>query len=121
MNRKPNILLDKSYAFSLRVIKCYNFIKQNYQEYEISKQLLKSGTSIGANAHEANVAQSKREFIAKLQISLKEAHETLYWLRLLVDSHYIGESVGLSMQNDCTQLIQLLTSIINSTKKNMQN
>lgn len=121
MKNKPNVLLEKSYNFSLRIVRCYNYIKKHSREYELSKQLLKSGTSIGANAHEANVAQSKREFIAKLQISLKEAHETLYWLRLLVDSNYIEPAVGLSMQSDCTQLIQLLTSIINTTKRNMKD
>ncbi|MFK7970898.1 MAG: four helix bundle protein [Bacteroidia bacterium] len=114
-----NILLDKSYSFALRVIKCCKYLRKERREYVLSKQLLRSGTSIGANAHEANVAQSKKEFIAKLQISLKEAHETYYWLRLLVDAKYLSPKEGLSMQNDCLELIKILTSIIKSSRKNL--
>ena len=119
MNKTPNTLLDKSYAFARRTVKCYSHIKKNKREYILSKQLLRSGTSIGANAHEAHVAQSKREFIAKLQISLKEAHETQFWLRLLSDSKIISEKASQSMQSDCIELIKLMTSIIKTTKRNM--
>ena len=88
---KKNIVKDKSFQFSLEIIKLYQYLIKTKSEYILSKQVLRSGTSIGANIEEGLVAQSKKEFIAKLNISLKEAHETHYWLRLLKESGYINK------------------------------
>ncbi len=110
-----NILKDKSFQFSLEIISLYKYLTQVKKEYILSKQLLRSGTSIGANIEEALVSQSKKEFIAKLNISLKEAHETHYWLRLLKESGYIGKD-NLILKSE--ELFKLLTSIIKTTKKN---
>lgn len=115
---KKNIILEKSYAFSLKIIKLYFVIRDEHKEYEISKQLLKSGTSIGANAEEAIGGFSKKDFIAKLQISYKEARETKYWLRLLKDSNLISEKDSTPLINDIDELIRILTAILNSSKNN---
>ena len=109
--------MSKSYAFALRVIKLRNFLCGN-GEYVLSKQVLRSGTSIGANCREARNAQSRFDFISKLNIALKEADETAYWLELLNDAEYIDTSSFNSIHNDCIELIKLLTSIIKTTKDN---
>jgi four helix bundle protein len=89
---KDNVVKNKSYQFSLDIIALYKYLTNEKNEYVLSKQLLRSGTSIGANVEEAIASQSKKEFIAKLNISLKEAHESHYWLRLLKDSNYMQKS-----------------------------
>ncbi|NLK81425.1 MAG: four helix bundle protein [Bacteroidales bacterium] len=113
-----NVILDKSYSFALRIIKLYKFLVEEKKEYILSKQILKSGTSIGANAEEGNVGQSKRDFIAKFQISLKEAKETHYWLRLLRDSEYIEKELANSFIKDCDEIIFILTAILRKAKEN---
>ena len=110
---KKNVILEKSYTFSLKIIKLYFVIREEHKEYEISKQLLKSGTSIGANAEEAVGGFSKKAFIAKLQISYKEARETKYWLRLLRDSGVIPKEVAIPLIIDIDELIRILTAILN--------
>ena len=110
---KKNVILEKSYTFSLKIIKLYFVIREEHKEYEISKQLLKSGTSIGANAEEAVGGFSKKDFIAKLQISYKEARETKYWLRLLRDSGVIPKEVAIPLIIDIDELIRILTAILN--------
>ncbi len=114
-----NIVKDKSYAFALRVVNAYKFLNQTQREFVLSKQLLRSGTAIGALVHEAEYGQSKADFVHKLSIALKEANETQYWLALLKDSDYINEEVFVSINNDCIELIKLLTSIINTSKKTL--
>jgi len=115
--KSDNVIKDKSYAFALRMIKAYKYLTQEQREFILSKQMLRSGTSIGALIREAEYAQSLPDFIHKLSIALKEAAETEYWILLLKDSEYINEEVFYSIRKDCTELIKLLTSIINTSKK----
>ncbi len=114
-----NLIADKSYAFSLRIIKLYRYLTKSY-DYTIGKQIFRSGTSIGANVKEGVYAQSDADFISKLSIALKEASETEYWLRLLRDSEYITNEQANSILTDCEELIKLLTAIIKTKKQNMQ-
>ncbi len=114
-----NPLKEKSYQFSLRIVKAVRYLQEQKKEYILTNQLLPSGTSIGANIHEALASISKKEFICKLQIALKEAKETEYWLQLLCDSDYFIEKEYLSLFKDNSELIALLTSIIKSSKKNI--
>ena len=106
-----NIIVTKSKAFALRVIKLNIFLCNEKKEYVLSKQLLKSGTSIGANVKEAIRGQSKADFYSKMNIALKEASETEYWLELLFESGYINETEFNSIYTDCQELIKILTSI----------
>ena len=115
---KENVLLDKSKAFALRIIKMYKYLTEEKKEYILSKQVLRSGTSIGANAREASRGQSKADFHAKLYISLKEADETQYWLELLFESGYLPEKEYKSIYEDCEELIRILVSITKNQKKN---
>lgn len=113
---KDSILKNKSKAFALRIIKMYNYLCNEKKEYVMSKQILRSGTSIGANIAEAFYAQSEADFIAKLYISRKEAGETLYWIDLLKESGYIGDDVATSISAECDELLKLLTSSIKTMK-----
>lgn len=114
---KESILRNKSKAFALRIIKMYKYLCEDKKEYVMSKQVLRSGTSIGANIAEAFYAQSDADFIAKLYISRKEAGETLYWIDLLKESAYINEDVANSISNDCNELLKLLTSSVKTMKE----
>ncbi len=113
------ILEEKTYAFALRIIKAYNFLTSK-NEYVLSKQLLRAGTSIGANCREATYAQSKMDFINKLSIALKEANETIYWLELLHDSDFIDDKSFNSVHDDGLEILKLLISIIKTSKENLQ-
>lgn len=113
------ILEEKTYAFALRIIKAYNFLTSK-NEYVLSKQLLRAGTSIGANSREATYAQSKMDFINKLSIALKEANETIYWLELLHDSDFIDDKSFNSIHDDGLEILKLLISIIKTSKENLQ-
>lgn len=117
---KESVLKDKSYQFALRTIKLYKYIVAEKKEYVLSKQVLRSGTSIGANVEEANQAQSKADFIHKLSISQKESFETDYWLRLLRDSEYLTETQANSLLNDCRELQKLLTASIKTAKESLK-
>jgi len=97
---KKNIVKEKSYAFALRIINLYKYLSSEKQEYTMSKQILKSGTSIGANIEEAVGAQSTKDFYAKLTIAYKETRETHYWLRLLKDSAYLKSKLAVSLTDD---------------------
>lgn len=99
-----SILSVKSYEFALRIIKLYRFMVDEHHEYVLSKQILRSGTSLGANIEESVHAQSKTDFIHKLSIAQKEANETNYWLRLLKDSGYLGEKLAESIVGDCVEI-----------------
>ena len=115
---KENILIDKSIDFAARIIKLRKFLEEKQKEHIISKQILRSGTSIGANINEAQYGNSKADFIAKLHISLKETAETEYWLRLLNKSEYVDEKLFKSLLDDCLELKKLLISSINTAKNN---
>lgn len=112
-----DIKSQKSEDFALRIIKLYSFLKEK-GEYVMSKQILRSGTSIGANIAESIYAESTDDLIHKLHISIKEASETAYWLRLLHRSQYIEGNLYESLQKDCQELIKILTAIINKLKTN---
>ena len=112
-----SITVDKSKAFALRIIKLYRFLCDEKHEYVLSKQLLKSGTSIGANVREARRGQTKADFYAKLNISLKEADETEYWLELLHGSGYLDDSQFNSIYTDAEELIKLLTATTKTQKQ----
>lgn len=115
---KENVVKDKSYGFALRIIRLYKHLIAEHKEFVLSKQVLRSGTSIGANVAEGNQAQSRPDFIHKLSIALKESVETEYWLCLLRDSEYITTSQADSLINDCRELERILTSAIKTTKRN---
>ena len=112
-----NVIKQKSKAFALRIINMYKYLSQK-NEFVMSKQILRSGTSIGANVAESIRAESTADFVHKLSISRKEAEETLYWLELLYESDYIDKEVFVSIQSDCDELLRILTSIILSKKDN---
>ncbi|MBR2195716.1 MAG: four helix bundle protein [Salinivirgaceae bacterium] len=112
-----NVIKQKSKAFALRIINMYKYLSQK-NEFVMSKQILRSGTSIGANVAESIRAESTADFVHKLSISRKEAEETLYWLELLYETDYIDKEVFISIQSDCDELLRILTSIILSKKDN---
>lgn len=114
--KSQSVIEQKSMAFALRIIKAFQFLQEQKGEYVISKQLLRSGTAIGASVREAEFAESKKDFIHKLHISLKEANETDYWLTLLYQSDYLNDVTFKSIQSDCAEIIKLLVSIIKSSK-----
>lgn len=116
MDNKENVLKDKSYKFALRIVKLYKFLAEEKKEYVLSKQCLRSGTSIGANISEANQVQSTADFIHKLSIAHKEAFETEYWLCLLRDAEYITEKQAESLIVDCNELQKMLTASIKTSK-----
>ena len=111
-----NAIADKSFAFAIRIVNLYKLLRTSRGEYVMSKQLLRCGTSIGANVAEAQQPQSNSDFIAKLSIALKETTETKYWLRLLRATDYLKESEAVSMLRDCSELEKLLTSIIKTCR-----
>lgn len=113
-----SILLDKSLAFAARIVKLNRFLNKEKRETIISKQIIRSATSIGANANEAIYGQSKADFIAKLHISLKETAETEYWLRLLILSEYITDKEGNSLLADCLEIKRILIATLNTAKEN---
>ena len=115
-----SIIDKKSKAFALRIIKLYKQLKEVDKEFVLSKQILRSGTSIGANARERKNSQSKADFINKLSIALKEADETQYWLELLYESGIINENIFSSLNNDLKEIIAIITSSIKTAKQNKQ-
>lgn len=104
---KENILKDKSFGFAIRIIGLHKFLKAEQQEYVLSKQILRSGTAIGANIREAEFDESTRDFIHKLSVSLKEANETKYWLELLFVSNFLEEKLFQSFIMDCDEILKL--------------
>ena len=119
MAYNTGIITEKTYHFALRIVKAYRYLKEEQNEYVLSKQMLRSGTSIGANCKEAIYAQSTLDFINKLSIALKEASETEYWLDLLHDSQYIDDKSFESIHNENIEIIKLLTSIIKTTNSTL--
>ena len=112
---KPNPVKEKSFQFAVRIVNLGKYL-QNEKEFVLSKQILRSGTSIGANIRESQNAQSPADFIHKLSISQKEADETLYWLELLQETKYITEDEFLSLESDLLEIIKLLCSILKTSK-----
>jgi four helix bundle protein len=110
-----SMVADKSFDFAVRIVKLYKYLCAEKKEYVLSKQMLRSGTSIGANIHEALYGQSRRDYLAKMKISLKEASETQYWLRLLTATEILTEKEANSITKDCVELIRMLTSIVKTT------
>ena len=113
---KDNIILSKSKAFAVRVVRLCRYLREEKKEFVLSKQLLRCGTSIGANVHEAKYAQSTDDFISKNSIALKEASETEYWLELLYETEYLNKTAYDSIAEDCSELVRLLTAIVKTTK-----
>lgn len=110
-----NIILNKSKTFAIRIINLYKYLCDTKNEYVLSKQLLRSGTNIGANVREASVAQSKKDFIAKMNIALKEAAESEYWIELLYETEYISKSEFDSIKADCSEINKLLIAIVRTS------
>ena len=121
VTKKENIIIDKSKKFAISSIKLYKSLINNKKEFVISQQFLKSATSIGANIREADGSISKKEFISKLNISLKEAKETEYWLELLFETDYISKAQYDILYFKCVELIKLLTAIIKTAVSNLDN
>ena len=113
---RENVIKSKSFAFALRIVKLYKYLSKTHNEYVLSKQLLRSGTAIGALVRESEHAESKADFIHKLSIALKEANETDYWLELLYQSKYINEIEYDSIKVDIEEVTKLLVSIIKTSK-----
>jgi len=111
-----NAVLDKSKAFAVRVVRLYQYLYDEKREFTLSRQFLRCGTSIGANVREAQHAQSKKDFLSKMNIALKEAYECEYWLELLSETDYINEQEFDSIIADCKELNRLLTSITKTSK-----
>ena len=132
---KDKVLLDKSFkfqgnfslretafaSFAVRVVKLYKYLCDEKKEYVLSKQLLRSGTSIGANINEAQEGQSKNDFISKLSIALKEARESKYWIELLKETEFLTTKEADNLLDDLIEILKLLTSVIKSTKENIKN
>ena len=118
---KENIVKTKSFAFAVRIVKLYQYLVADKKEFILSKQLLRSGTSVGAMVREAEHSESKPDFIHKMAIAQKEINETAYWLELLNVTDYLNNEQFYSINNDATELIKLITSIIKTTKTNINH
>lgn len=115
---RDSVVKIKSFEFAKRIIKLYKYLCEDKKEFILSKQLLRSGTSIGANIVEAECGISRKDFLAKMYISFKECAETKYWIELLYSSDYIAKNQYVSIISDCEELLKLLSSITKSTKNN---
>ena len=114
---KESIVKEKSMCFAIRVVRCYKYLIEEKHEFVLSKQLLRCGTSIGANIKEALRGQSRPDFAAKMNISLKEASECEYWIELLMNTEYLPKESAQSLLEDCLELIKILTSIVKSSNE----
>ena len=115
--KENNVIVEKSYAFAIRIVKCYKYLYTEKKEFVLSKQLLRSGTSVGANVEEAVCGQSRKDFFAKLSIAYKEARETNYWLRILRDTQFIDNKIAESLLSDNEELLKLIGSILKTIKQ----
>ena len=118
---KENILLDKSFVFAVRVVNAYKYLVEEKKEFVLSKQFLRSGTAIGANAEEAAGGQSKADFISKLGIAYKEARETKYWIKLLHATNFFDDSQAASLLADVEDLLKIIGKIQTTSKKSITN
>ena len=117
MTRKDNSIAEKSMAFAVRIVGLFQHLTEKKRECVMSKQVLRSGTSIGANVREANSAQSKADFISKMSIALKECDETGYWLELLMRTKFLSQDEYLSIDSDCRELFAVLTAILKTARR----
>ena len=121
MAKKENVIREKGFQFAVRIVRLYQYLtnaENSHREFVMAKQVLRSGTSVGANIRESRRAQTTRDFLTKLYIALKEADETGYWLELLKETGYISEEQYDSINKDCEEILKLLSSIILTTKTN---
>lgn len=118
---KKNIIKEKSFDFAVRILRLYQYLSSNKKEYVLSKQLLRSGTSVGAMVRESEYSESKADFIHKLAIAQKESNETEYWLSLFIDTDYFTKGQMNSILEENISLIKMLTAIIITKKKNLGN
>jgi four helix bundle protein len=116
MSIKENIILNKTYAFAIAIVETYKSLKSDSKVFIPSKQLLRSGTSVGANVEEANGGYSKKDFRHKMSIAYKEARETMYWLKLLRDTNFIGPQQSEILINDCEEILRILWKILKSSE-----
>lgn len=119
--KEENTIQTKSYAFALRIVKLYRFLCKEKKEYVLSKQVVRSGTSIGANVEEAIGGQSRKDFLSKMNIAYKEARETHYWLRLLRDSGILEPTQTTSILEECEELLKISGSIIKTTRSTLNS
>lgn len=117
---KENILKEKSFHFAVRIVNLYKFLKKEHNEYILSQQLIRSGTSIGAIIREAEHAESTKDFIHKLSIGLKEANESKYWLDLLIATDFITKKMYDSLNKDCEELLKMLTASVITSKRRLK-
>lgn len=115
-NIMDNVIENKSFQFAIRIVRLYKFLCKEKKEYILSKQLLRAGTSIGANVTESQQAQSKPDFVSKISIALKEASETKYWIKLLGATEYLSENQTKSILDDCVEIEKILVTILKSAK-----
>lgn len=115
-NIMDNVIENKSFQFAIRIVRLYKFLCEEKKEYILSKQLLRAGTSIGANVTESQQAQSKPDFVSKISIALKEASETRYWIKLLGATEYLSENQTKSILDDCVEIEKILVTILKSAK-----
>ncbi len=115
---KNNIIQEKTFNFAIRIVNLYKYLKYDKKEFVLSKQVLRSGTSIGANVEEGIGGQTKKDFIAKLHIALKETRETIYWLRLLQATDYLTTNETTGLLNECKDIKNILTAILKTSKQN---
>ena len=118
---RENIVKNKSFEFAIRAVKLYQFLCKQKKEFVLSKQVLRSGTSVGALVREAEHAETKKDFIHKMAIAQKESNETLYWLELLYQTEYLNQELFESIHKDAIELLKLITSILKTSKTNINN
>jgi four helix bundle protein len=118
--KNDNVIQTKSFKLAIKSIHLYQALVKQRNEFELSKQVLRSGTSIGANVEEALGAQSKKDFIAKMSIAYKEARETLYWIRLLEETQFINNTTAQSYLTDCNEILSILAKILKTSKLNLK-
>ena len=116
---KKNPIKDKSFQFAVRIVKLYKYLSNEQKEFVLAKQILRCGTSIGANVNEAQQGQSKKDFLMKMNIALKECSETKYWIDLLYETEYINIKMKQSIYEDCVELEKLLTTIVKTTSESI--
>ena len=119
--KNENIVVEKTYAFAIRIVKCYKYLVDEQKEFTLAKQMLRSGTSIGANVEEAIGGQSDKDFLSKMAIAYKEARESHFWIRLLRDTEIINIKVAESLLTDNEEILKLIGSIIKTLKSKIPN
>lgn len=118
---RNNVIKDKSFMFAIRIVRLYQFLITEKKEFIMSKQLLRSGTSVGAMVREAEHGETKKDFVHKMAVAQKEINESIYWLELLKETDYLTELEFNSLNNDAIEIIKLITTIIKSAKSNINN